>query len=665
MSRNPEESVSTTKRVKLQGQDAGSIEDGESTESENAGTDGDGQTVEGESAGVDAGGQRLEGDNAEIDGKSQRVDRENADIDGGGQRVEGENADIGGSGQRVEGENAGIDGGGQRVEGENAGIDGGGQRVEGENADIDGSGQRVEGENAGIDGGGQRGEGENADIGGGQRVEDKNAGTDADGQRVEEVNAGIDGNSQRMEGENADIDGGGQKMEGEHAGIDADGLRAEGKNAGIGGGSQRVEGEKAGVVAGDQREEGDDAGIDGGGKRMEGESAGIDEGGEQVENDDAGKDENDLEMEDVGKNEGEDQLDLEGERSQGEEQVTGNDSETEAKVKIIDSSLVDEEMIKIDTPLDRSESICVDVLNDEKQIKTAVLTRIRRKLHRWFRILKERLQQPQINRLTLYIFGSEDAVLKECERAKNVDTFVIHPYSTLRSYYVMYVLALTFANLIITPLGITFFDKDQGLKTIAWRMFSFVSDILYLVDIIINFRVGFFCEDREVVNLNPKEIAMRYVKTWLVIDLAAAFPLDSILFLITATDVNLEPIQLILRTFSVCFLILIICHWNGCIQFFIPMIQGFPEDSWVAKANLTKAWWADQYSAGVFRAISHTLGNSYGTGGLPTELTEVAVTVVSMISGALMHTIMVANVADMVLNADVPGRMYREKVCEI
>ncbi|XP_043556936.1 potassium/sodium hyperpolarization-activated cyclic nucleotide-gated channel 1-like [Chiloscyllium plagiosum] len=447
---------------------------------------------------------------------------------------------------------------------------------------------------------------------------------------------------------------------------------------------------------------------------MEGESAGIDEGGEQVENDDAGKDENDQEMEDVGKNEGEDQLDLEGERSQGEEQVTGNDSETEAKVKIIHSSLVvDEEMIKIekiDTPLDRSESICVDVLNDEKQIKTAVLTRIRRRLLRSFRKLKERLQQPQINRLTLYIFGSEDAVLKECERAKNVDTFVIHPYSTLRSYYVMYVLALTFANLIITPLGITFFDKDQGLKTIAWRMFSFVSDILYLVDIIINFRVGFFSEDREVVNLNPKEIAMRYVKTWLVIDLAAAFPLDSILFLIKisgiytftsytfskflrflyfgrivslvqllqvsslmrrfkewelATDVNLEPIQLILRTFSVCFLILIICHWNGCIQFFIPMIQGFPEDSWVAKANLTKAWWADQYSAGVFRAISHTLGNSYGTGGLPTELTEVAVTVVSMISGALMHTIMVANVADMVLNADVPGRMYREKLCQV
>lgn len=78
-----------------------------------------------------------------------------------------------------------------------------------------------------------------------------------------------------------------------------------------------------------------------------------------------------------------------------------------------------------------------------------------------------------------------------------------------------------------------------------------------------------------------------------------------------------------------------------------------------------EAWWADQYSAGVLRAISHTLANSYGPGGLPTELSEVAYTVISMISGALMHTLIVGNVAAMVLNADAPGRMYREKLCQV
>ncbi|XP_038658209.1 potassium/sodium hyperpolarization-activated cyclic nucleotide-gated channel 1-like [Scyliorhinus canicula] len=433
---------------------------------------------------------------------------------------------------------------------------------------------------------------------------------------------------------------------------------------------------------------------------MQYEYAGRDEDGQNVQDQDAGK------------NEESHVEDLEGERGQSEDQAAGNDNEREIRTE---SSLdVEVTMIKrriTDTSTIDKDSICIDGLNnEEKLIKIDQPAGFGRRVITSLRNFIEHLQQPQVNILTLYIFGSEAAILKECERAKNLDTFVIHPYNTLRSYYIMYMLVLTFANLIITPLGITFFDKDQGLKTIGWRTFSFVSDILYLVDIIINFRVGFFNEDREVVNLNPKDIAMRYIKTWLLIDLAAAFPLDSILFLIKiagfysftsytfskflrflyfgrmislvqhlqvssmmrrfkewelATDLNLEPIHLILRTFSVCFIILVICHWNGCIQFFIPMIEGFPENSWVVKANLTEAWWADQYSAGVFRAISHTLGNSYGTGGLPTELTEVAVTVVSMISGALMHTIMVANVAAMVLNADVPGRIYREKLCQV
>ncbi|XP_055500269.1 potassium/sodium hyperpolarization-activated cyclic nucleotide-gated channel 1-like isoform X2 [Leucoraja erinacea] len=345
----------------------------------------------------------------------------------------------------------------------------------------------------------------------------------------------------------------------------------------------------------------------------------------------------------------------------------------------------------------KSESVSVDV--NVEETKTRILIR-------YLCNQVQQLREPQINKLTLYIYGSEDAVLKECERARNMDTFIFHPYNATRTYYVLFKLVLTVLNLIFTPLGITFFDKDQGIKTIGWRFFSFGSDMFFLVDILINFRMGIYTDDREVVILNPKAIAKNYIKSWLLPDFLAAFPLDFLLYLIKvsgfhkfrsytfskflrlfyfgriislirllcvsntmrrfkewelATNVNLEPMELLLRTLSVCFIMLIVCHWNGCLQFFIPMMQKFPEHSWVVKANLTEAWWADQYSAGVLRAISHTLANSYGPGGLPTELSEVAYTVISMISGALMHTLIVGNVAAMVLNADAPGRMYREK----
>ncbi|XP_072900573.1 potassium/sodium hyperpolarization-activated cyclic nucleotide-gated channel 2-like [Hemitrygon akajei] len=406
-------------------------------------------------------------------------------------------------------------------------------------------------------------------------------------------------------------------------------------------------------------------------------------------------------------------LDVNGIRLQSMGQNAGNDWQTENNEEIKRRSSLGVKMgiikrTSVNMSRDKLEPVRLEFVNNEEP-KTRNTVRNRCIPIRFILKLVQQLREPQINRLTLYVFGSEDAVLKECERARNVGTFIIHPYSTSRTYYVMFKLVLTFLNLTFTPLGITFFDHDQGIKTFVWRGFSFASDIFYLVDIIINFRVGISTEDPEVVILNPKDIAKHYIKTWFLADLAAAFPLDSILFFkITeyqmirsssfskflrifyfgriinlvrllyasnlmrrfkewelATDLNLEPIQLLLRTLSVCFIILLVCHWNGCLQFFIPMMQGFPNNSWVVKANLTRAWWADQYAAGVLRAISHTLGNSYGAGGLPTELTEVAYTVVSMISGALMYSLMVGNVAAMVLNADTSERIYRRKLCQV
>ncbi len=31
---------------------------------------------------------------------------------------------------------------------------------------------------------------------------------------------------------------------------------------------------------------------------------------------------------------------------------------------------------------------------------------------------------------------------------------------------------------------------------------------------------------------------------------------------------------------------LLLCHWNGCIQFLIAFVEGFPPNSWVALNNL-------------------------------------------------------------------------------
>lgn len=30
-------------------------------------------------------------------------------------------------------------------------------------------------------------------------------------------------------------------------------------------------------------------------------------------------------------------------------------------------------------------------------------------------------------------------------------------------------------------------------------------------------------------------------------------------------------------------MMLLLCHWDGCLQFLVPMLQDFPSDCWVSK----------------------------------------------------------------------------------
>ena len=37
-----------------------------------------------------------------------------------------------------------------------------------------------------------------------------------------------------------------------------------------------------------------------------------------------------------------------------------------------------------------------------------------------------------------------------------------------------------------------------------------------------------------------------------------------------------------MRIFNLICMMLLVGHWSGCLQFLVPMLQGFPANSWVA-----------------------------------------------------------------------------------
>jgi hypothetical protein len=44
----------------------------------------------------------------------------------------------------------------------------------------------------------------------------------------------------------------------------------------------------------------------------------------------------------------------------------------------------------------------------------------------------------------------------------------------------------------------------------------------------------------------------------------------------------LSSLGVFMRIFNLICIMLLIGHWSGCLQFLVPMLQGFPANSWVA-----------------------------------------------------------------------------------
>jgi hypothetical protein len=76
----------------------------------------------------------------------------------------------------------------------------------------------------------------------------------------------------------------------------------------------------------------------------------------------------------------------------------------------------------------------------------------------------------------------------------------------------------------VTPYRVAFVEYDEG----GWLIFQYVVNVIFTLDIFINFITAYFDQEDNLV-LDRKKIALHYLKTWFFIDFLAVFPLSSIL----------------------------------------------------------------------------------------------------------------------------------------
>ena len=76
------------------------------------------------------------------------------------------------------------------------------------------------------------------------------------------------------------------------------------------------------------------------------------------------------------------------------------------------------------------------------------------------------------------------------------------------------------------------------------KTIKFITDIWFILDMMLNFRTGIFTYHiRKVLEMDPTEIRKNYIRSWFFIDLIATFPFDvSINMVFVASDARSDHI---------------------------------------------------------------------------------------------------------------------------
>ncbi|PKU45069.1 potassium sodium hyperpolarization-activated cyclic nucleotide-gated channel hypothetical protein [Limosa lapponica baueri] len=271
-------------------------------------------------------------------------------------------------------------------------------------------------------------------------------------------------------------------------------------------------------------------------------------------------------------------------------------------------------------------------------------------------------------------------------------------------YWDLIMLIMMVGNLVIIPVGITFFTEQT---TTPWIIFNVASDTVFLLDLIMNFRTGTVNEDSSEIILDPKIIKMNYLKSWFVVDFISSIPVDHI-FLIVEKGMDSEVYKTaralrivrftkilsllrllrlsrliryihqweeifhmtydlasaVVRIFNLIGMMLLLCHWDGCLQFLVPLLQDFPPDCWVSLNGMVNDSWGKQYSYALFKVMSHMLCIGYGAHA-PVSMSDLWITMLSMIVGATCYAMFVGHATALIQSLDSSRQRYQEKYKQV
>ncbi|XP_006044187.2 potassium voltage-gated channel subfamily H member 6 [Bubalus bubalis] len=261
-------------------------------------------------------------------------------------------------------------------------------------------------------------------------------------------------------------------------------------------------------------------------------------------------------------------------------------------------------------------------------------------------------------------------------------------YSPFKAVWDWLILLLVIYTAVFTPYSAAFLLSDQdesqrgdcGYTCSPLTVVDLIVDIMFVVDIIINFRTTYVNTNDEVVS-HPRRIAVHYFKGWFLIDMVAAIPFDLLIFRTgsdeTTTLIGLLKTARLLRLVrvarkldryseygaAVLFLLMctfaLIAHWLACIWYAIGNVERpylEPKIGWLDSlgAQLGKRYNGsdpasgpsvqDKYVTALYFTFSSLTSVGFGNVS-PNTNSEKVFSICVMLIGSLMYASIFGNVS--------------------
>ncbi|KAJ0059785.1 hypothetical protein NL108_012015 [Boleophthalmus pectinirostris] len=194
-------------------------------------------------------------------------------------------------------------------------------------------------------------------------------------------------------------------------------------------------------------------------------------------------------------------------------------------------------------------------------------------------------------------------------QAPRIHKWTVLHYSPFKAVWDWLILLLVIYTAILTPYSAAFLLNDQeeqimqscGYSCSPLNVVDLIVDIMFIIDILINFRTTYVNSNDEVVS-HPIKIAVHYFKGWFLIDMVAAIPFDLLIYrngeetttliglLKTARLLRLVRVARKLDRYSeygaaVLFLLMctfaLIAHWLACIWYAIGSVERNGSIGWL------------------------------------------------------------------------------------